>query len=152
MGRLGRLAADTGVGMAAGLVGTAAMTVSSTLEAKLRGRAGSNVPADAVVRLLRVRPVDERGRALLNHAAHFGYGTALGSVRGVLAARGMSPVAASAAHLALVWGAELVVLPALDLTPPATRWGAVEVAVDGWHHLVYAVATGAAYALLDRGR
>ena len=38
-------------------------------------------------------------------------------------------------------------LPALGAAPPFWTWGAKEVGIDAFHHLVYA---GAAYALLDR--
>ena len=41
-------------------------------------------------------------------------------------------------------------LPALDVAPPLTEWDAEEVAIDAFHHLVYAAATGVAYSLLDR--
>jgi hypothetical protein len=41
------VACKIGRGLAAGLVGTAAMTVSSTLEAKLRKRKPSQAPATA---------------------------------------------------------------------------------------------------------
>jgi hypothetical protein len=61
-------------------------------------------------------------------------------------------VTATAVHLAVVWGTEQVMLPALGVAPPATQWGAQEVAIDGLHHLVYAAAAGAAYKLLSRSR
>jgi hypothetical protein len=41
-------------------------------------------------------------------------------------------------------------LPTLDVAPPATEWGVAEVAVDAWHHAVYALTTGMAYAWLNR--
>ena len=41
-------------------------------------------------------------------------------------------------------------LPALAVAPPFWRWGAKEVAIDAFHHLVYAGTTGVAYAALDR--
>jgi hypothetical protein len=69
-------------------------------------------------------------------------------VRGLLGTR-LPPAAASAALLAVVWGSELMMLPALGVSPPVTEWGASEVAIDAGHHVVYAGATGAAYALLD---
>ena len=53
-------------------------------------------------------------------------------------------------RLGTVWGSEHVVLPALEVAPPLTEWGAKEIAVDALHHLVYVVATGVAYSLLDR--
>jgi uncharacterized membrane protein YagU involved in acid resistance len=40
-------------------------------------------------------------------------------------------------------------LPALGVVPPFWQWGAKEVAIDAFHHLVYASATSIAYAILD---
>lgn len=147
---LGRLASSVGKGLAAGVVGTAAMTLSSTLEAKLRGREPSTTPARAASKVLGVAPVDEQGERRFNNLVHWGYGTGWGSARGALAAIGLSGKPAAAAHLGAVWGAEQVVLPATGASPPATEWGATEIAVDLWHHLVYVAATSAAYAWLDR--
>lgn len=147
---LASLTANLGRGLAAGLVGTAAMTVSSTAEAKLRDRGSSTTPAAAGAAVLGVVPRDERGERRFNHIMHWGYGTSLGAVRGMLASTGMGPRTASVAHLATVLGAEQVVLPATGAAPPATRWEAKEVAIDVLHHAVYAAATGAAYAWLTR--
>jgi len=60
--------------------------------------------------------------------------------------------AATAAHLALVRGTGQVMLPALQVASPAPQWGGKELAIDGWHHLVYASAAGATYELLDHAR
>ncbi len=148
--RLGDVAAAVGKGLFAGAAGTAAMTVSSTLEMKLRGRPGSSSPARAAEKVLGVQPVDAKAEARFANLVHWGYGTAWGAARGLIAAAGLSGPAATAAHLAAVWGSEQVMLPALDVAPPLTEWGAQEVAIDAFHHLVYAAATGAAYSLLDR--
>lgn len=148
--RLGGVAAAVGKGLAAGVAGTAAMTVSSTLEAKLRGREPSTTPARAASKVLGVAPVDEQGERRFNNLVHWGYGTGWGAVRGLLAAVGLGNVAATAAHLGAVWGGEQVVLPATGASPPATEWGGTEIAVDLWHHVVYAAATGLAYQWLDR--
>ena len=147
---LGDLAAAVGKGLFAGAAGTAAMTASSTLEMKLRGRPASSTPARAAEKVLGVQPVDEEAEARFSNLVHWGYGTAWGGVRGLIAAAGLTGPAATAAHLAAVWGSEQVMLPALDAAPPLTEWGAREVAIDAFHHLVYAAATGAAYSLLDR--
>lgn len=149
--RLGRMAADVGVGLAAGLVGTAAMTVSSTIEQKIRPRESSSTPADAASKVLGVEPTDE-GRARFSQLVHIGYGTAWGAVRGLLATVGITGPTASAVHFALVWGAEQVMLPVLKVSPSATQWGASEIAIDGMHHAVYATTTGLAYEALDRNR
>ena len=148
--RLGDVAAAVGKGLFAGAIGTVAMTASSTIEMKLRDRAGSSAPARAAEKVLGVQPVDERAEARFSNLVHWGYGTAWGGVRGLIAAAGLSGPKATAAHLAAVWGSEQVMLPALDVAPPLTEWGAEEVAIDAFHHLVYAAATGVAYSLLDR--
>ena len=67
--------------------------------------------------------------------------------RGTRAARprsGLPPAAATAVHFALVSGAAMVMLPGLKVAPPVGEWGAGEIAVESLHHLVYALATGAA--------
>jgi hypothetical protein len=87
--RVGQVAADAGVGLVAGVAGTVAMTVSSTVEMRLRGRQASNAPADAAGKVFGVRPVDERAKAHVSQLVHCGYGIAWGAVRGMLAGLGL---------------------------------------------------------------
>lgn len=144
------LASSIGKGLVAGFVGTAAMTVSSTLEARIRGRAPSSAPARATAKVLGIKEFDGPiAEARFNDISHWGYGTGWGIVRGLLSAVGLSPKAATAAHGAAVWGSAQAILPALEIAPPFVFWGKKEVAIDLWHHAVYAAATGAAYRLLD---
>jgi hypothetical protein len=147
---IGDVAAAFGKGLFAGVAGTAAMTASSTLEMKLRNRGASSAPADAAAKVLGVEPVDEEAQARFSNLVHWGYGTAWGGVRGLIAAAGLSGTRATAVHLGMVWGSEQAMLPALEVAPPLTEWGAKEIAVDTLHHVVYAITTGAAYSLLDR--
>ena len=147
---LGDVAADFGKGLFAGVVGTAAMTVSSTLEMKLSGRDASQTPAEAAEEVLKVQPEDEGSEARFSNLVHWGYGTAWGGVRGFLSSAGLSGPMATAAHLALVWGSEQVVLPTLDVSAPVFKYGSKATATDLLHHVVYATATGLAYAYLDR--
>jgi hypothetical protein len=145
------LADSIGRGLVAGLAGTAAMTVSSTLEAKLRGRAPSTAPARATAKVLGIKAFEDPvAEARFNDLSHWGYGTGWGVVRGLLAAAGLSPRAATLAHGAAIYGAEQVTLPALEIAPPAIFWGTQEIAIDAFHHAVYAAATGLAYQLLAR--
>jgi hypothetical protein len=148
--KLGDVAADVGKGLFAGLLGTAAMTVSSTAEMKIRGRPASNAPAVAAGKVLGVEPRDEEGEARFSTLVHWGYGTGWGAVRGLVGTTGLEGPAAAAAHFGAVWGAEQVMLPALDVAPPFWTWGAKEVGIDAFHHLVYATATSVAYSVLDR--
>jgi len=152
MPTIGRLAASVGIGLAAGVAGTVAMTASSSLEAKVRGRGSSSAPARAASAVLGVAPVDDRGEARFNQLVHWGYGTLWGGVGGLIRGLGLSGPAATAAHLGAVWGTEQAVLPATHVSPPATEWGATEIGVDLGHHVVYAVATGLAHEWLSGRR
>ncbi|HSH60119.1 MAG TPA: hypothetical protein VK988_10845, partial [Acidimicrobiales bacterium] len=67
---LGNAAAAVGRGLLAGVVGTGAMTVSSTLEMKLRGRAASSAPADAAAKVLGVEPKGEAAKARFATMVH----------------------------------------------------------------------------------
>jgi hypothetical protein len=145
-----QVAQNVGKGLAAGLAGTAAMTVSSTIEQKLRHRPPSTAPADATAKALGIQSFSsDAARNRFSTLSHWGYGTGWGAVRGVLASFGLGPAAATAAHGAAVWGNEQVMLPALQIAPPVTMWGGREIAIDAWHHLVYAASTGIAYELLN---
>jgi hypothetical protein len=148
--RLGATAALVGRGLVAGLAGTAAMTVSSGLEARLRRRDLGTAPARAAGRVLGVAPVDDRGEHRFNRIVHWAYGTAWGSMRGLLAAVGIPAGPADVAHLAAVWGAEQVVLPATGTSPAPTHGPRREIAADLARHAVYAAATGLAFRWLGR--
>ena len=63
------------------------MTVSSTLEARLRRRQASTAPARATAKALGIKAFDsDLARARFNDLSHWGYGTGWGVVRGVLGA------------------------------------------------------------------
>ena len=145
------LADAIGRGLLAGTAGTAAMTVSSTLEANLRGREPSTAPAKAATKALGIESFED-GEAYerFSNLVHWGYGTGWGVARGLLRLVGFGPRLATAAHFAAVWGSALYTLPKLEVAPPVTEWGAEEVAIDVLHHLVYVTATAAAFELLER--
>jgi hypothetical protein len=144
------VASSVGKGLLAGFIGTAAMTVSSSLEARLRHRAASSAPARATAKVLGIKEFeDDIASARFNDLSHWGYGTGWGVVRGLLGATGMSPRAATAAHGAAIWGSAQVTLPALEVAPPIVFWPKKEIAIDLWHHAVYAAATGLAYKMID---
>jgi hypothetical protein len=148
-----KVASSIGKGLVAGFVGTAAMTIASTLEARLRGRAPSSAPARATAKVLGISCFEDSvAQARFNDLSHWGYGTGWGIVRGLLDAAGLPPRRATAAHGAAVWGSAQVTLPALDIAPPAIFWPKEEIAIDLFHHTVYATATGLAYTLLGSSR
>ena len=144
-----KVASSIGKGLVAGFAGTAAMTLSSTLEAKLRGRAPSSAPARATAKVLGISSFeDDLAATRFNDLSHWGYGTGWGVIRGLLDVAGLPPRRATAAHGAAVWGSAQITLPALDIAPPAIFWPKQEIAIDAFHHTVYALATGIAYELL----
>jgi hypothetical protein len=144
------VASSIGKGLVAGFAGTAAMTISSTLEAKLRGRASSSAPARATAKVLGISAFEDGvAQARFNDLSHWGYGTGWGAVRGLLDAAGLPLGKATAAHGVAVWGSAQVMLPVLDVAPPAVFWPKEEIAIDAIHHTVYALATGIAYQLLS---
>jgi hypothetical protein len=147
---LNMLPSGIGKGLVAGFAGTAAMTVSSTLEARVRGRAASSAPARATAKVLGIKEFDgPLAQARFNDLSHWGYGTGWGIVRELLAIAGFRPRAATALHGAAIYGAAQVTLPALEIAPPVVFWPKQEIAIDAFHHAVYATATGLAYALID---
>jgi hypothetical protein len=151
MNRADTIATAIGRGLVAGFAGTAAMTISSTVEARLRGRAFSTAPARATAKVLGIREFDsDLAQARWNDLSHWGYGIGWGVLRGLLGASGLSPRAATVAHGAAIYGAAQVTLPALEITPPSIFWGAREVAIDAFHHAIYAAVTGAAHTTLTR--
>ena len=144
------VATSVGKGLLAGFVGTAAMTVSSSLEARLRHRAASSAPARATAKVLGIKEFEDGiAEARFNDLSHWGYGTGWGVLRGLLGATGMPARTATALHGGAVWGTAQVTLPALEIAPPAVFWPKEEIAIDAFHHAVYAAATGAAYELLN---
>ena len=124
------------------------MTVSSTLEAKLRRREASLVPAEAACRVLGVEATGIENERRFATIVHWSYGTGWGAARGGIAEAGLAGGAAALAHFAAVWLSALAMLPALGGTPPPWRWGAAEIATDAFHHAIYAAATSFAYARL----
>jgi hypothetical protein len=145
-----KVASSVGKGLVAGFVGTAAMTISSTLEARLRGRAPSRAPARATAKVLGISSFEDGvAQARFNDLSHWGYGTGWGVIRGLLDAAGLPAGKATAAHGAAVWGSAQVTLPPLDIAPPVIFWPKEEIAIDAFHHTVYAVATGIAYAMIS---
>ncbi len=135
--------------LAAGAGGTAAITASSTLEMRLRGRPPSTAPIDAVARILG-RRLDDRLRGPVGTAAHVASGLALGPPRVLLGRLGVREPAATALFALMAWTPDAVIVPALGVTDPPWRWGAAEVAISAVHHVAYAAGASAGLAAARR--
>lgn len=130
------------------------MTLSSTSEMHMRGRPPSETPGQAGNKLLAlfgVRPREGESLQLLGTWVHWTYSTLWGVVFWVLVDPefgGLAPALAGPLFFLLVWGLALVGLPIVGLTPPFWKWGWREVAIDAWHHVVYAAGTVAGWWLI----
>lgn len=158
-----------GKGLIAGFAGTAAITVSQMIEMSITNRSMSDAPAKVGGKALGVEP---RGKAKLakekaisdddkvsdelqeevesnkekfEQLMHFGYGTGWGLARGALDLADIKGVRASAIHFGAIWGAAQIMLPANNAAKPITEWSARQIAIDLFHHAVYAFAAGAVY-------
>ena len=130
------------------------MTVSSTLEARLRGRAPSSAPARATAKVLGITAFDDDvAQARFNDLSHWGYGTGWGVVRGLLGAAGLPPAHGDRRARRRRLGQRAGDAPRARHRAAGRSSGASEeIAIDAFHHTVYAVATGIAYELLSNGR
>lgn len=129
----------------AGIVGTLAITASTTLEMRLRGRPASQVPADTVEHLLG-RELGPRLRQAAGTAAHLASGLALGPPRVLLASLGVREPVATLLFALVASTPDVVIVPALGVTEPPWRWGATELAISLAHHLAYAAGASAGLA------
>ena len=142
-----------GWGLAAGAVGTVALTIAEKAEMAATGRKPSTVPGQVGAKLSAHDPqthpeVVER----LNPIVHWAHGIGLGAVRGLLDAAGMSQSAATLAFFPIVRAGDAALYRALGIAAPAWRWTRAELATDLFGKGVLAFATSGAYTLLDRAR
>ncbi len=91
------------------------------------------------------RQLDERQRRRLTLLAHFGYGTSVGSLFGLIAPRRpAAAVGAGVAYGLAVWaGSYLGLLPALHILTPATEHPARRSGVMIAAHVVWGATLGA---------
>jgi hypothetical protein len=79
------VAGFVGRGLAAGVVGTVALTIAETAEMKLTGREASMVPGEVGARLAGRDPSTDAALVRrLNPFVHWGHGISMGAVRAAL--------------------------------------------------------------------
>jgi hypothetical protein len=152
-------------GLAAGLVGTGAMTAAQFAAAKLCGQSfGTSVPgrwadAPAPVQVAK-KAADSLGvgarvtkddAPLLTNTMHWTYGTTLG-VLYALAARVLrpEPLLGGVGFGLGVWSASYAQLVPLGIYDPPWRYPAGEVLLDLGYHVVYGATVAEAFAAVDR--
>lgn len=152
MVRSGSVATSAGLGLAAGLAGTAAMMASTIVATRLGARPASAAAVQAAGKALGVRPKSPARTELFGALVHAGYGAGWGLARALLGQLGLSGLSAAAVHAAALWTSEQIALPALGVTAPITRQRARDIVPEAWNCLAYAAVTGAVYEALDRAR
>ena len=130
-------------GLAAGFVGTCALTVSQRIEMAVTGREPSDLPARVAEGVLRIS-LRGRRRSVAATAAHWVNNTGSGVGRAALGAAGLRGASALTGTFALYLGGEVLLFRALGFGPSALR------PVDLIHAAVWASVTNAAYELLER--
>lgn len=168
------VAGALGRGIAAGLVGTAAMTALQEVMAARRRRAvaetGSSgngsepqdpwakAPAPAQLARLVIRGVTGRdvppGRiTLFTNAVHWGYGTSMGVMYGfVQRARRGSPAVQGPLFGLGVWASSYATLVPIGLYKWPWHYKATSIAKDVSYHLVYGTGVAAGYRLAEKAR
>ncbi len=149
---LEELGAAIGKGLLAGLAATAAITVSQMIEMKLTKRKPSEVPVKVASEVLAVKPQNQDEKEKVSQEIHWAYGTSLGVMRGIIGLARLKGIPATLAHFSAVWGWSMVMLPIFKASPPVTEQDPKAVAIDGFHHAVYAITAGLVYDALDTGR
>ncbi len=130
------------VGMAAGLVGVAAMTAAEKVEQVFTHRPNSYVPAHTLERLLRLPHKPDAHRRGLNWAMHWGQGIVLGAVRGLMAERGLRGPTGSFLFLNMRLLNDQSLENATGVGAPPWTWPVDEQVIDLLHKAIYAYATG----------
>ncbi len=140
-----------GMGVVAGAVGTAVLTVAERTEMAITGREPSTVPGQVGAKLAG-RDIESSSALVdrLNPAVHWGHGIGMGAVRGILSASGLGSTAATLAYFPIVFGGDAALYRTLGIAPPPWRWTRTELATDLFGKGVLAFATSAAYIALDR--
>lgn len=149
-GKAGRLAAHIGEGLLAGVIGTAAITLSRTIDMKISKEKESSTPADAASKTLGVQPNSEEEKKKFSTIVHWLYGTAWGAAKGVLNFAGIKGWKGTLLQFAAVWGAEMVMLPSLKVAPAVKGWSAKQLVKDGFHHIVYTIIAGLVFDELHK--
>ena len=139
-----------GVGLVAGLIGTAALTLAERLEMALTEREPSTVPGQVGTKLAGREPgANPASVERLNPVVHWGHGIGLGAVRGLLDVAGLRPLTATLVFYPVVVGGDPALYEALAIAPAPWHWSRAELATDLFGKGVLAFATSGAYIVLD---
>jgi hypothetical protein len=148
---LGEVGGAIGKGLLAGLAATAAITISQMIEMKITKREPSDAPVKVVSETVGAKPADKEDKEKLSQEIHWAYGTVWGVSRGLIGLTGLKGLPAALVHFAAIWGTSMVMLPKFNASKPINEQEPQAIAIDGFHHAVYAVTATLVYDALDAG-
>ncbi len=153
-------------GLAAGVAGTAVMTVHQELQARLKGSSGGGggqdadpwesapAPAKVAKRILEgvfKQDVSADRIPLLTNAMHWFHGITWGAVYGIAAgSTRTTPLAAGPLFGGAVWASSYAELVPMGIYDWPWKYPPTTLASDLGFHLTYGTGTALAYAALDR--
>jgi hypothetical protein len=144
-------ARSAGLGLAAGVAGTIALTLAERAEMALTGREASDLPGQVGAKLTGHDPAsDPSAVERLDAPAHWAHGIGLGAVRGLLGATRLAPRTATLAFFPLAWASDAALYRVLGLAPAPWRWSRGELGADLFGKGVLSFATSGAYLLLRK--
>ena len=135
-------------GLAAGVVGTTAMTASQALEMRLTGRSGSDVPGQVAEEMTGIHPENPQAKAAMSTGMHWAHGIAGGGVRALIAKTGATGPLAGVLLFAGLWSMDATLYRALKIAGSPWRWSKEDLATDLFHKGLYSAATSAAFERL----
>jgi hypothetical protein len=139
-------------GVAAGVAGTAAMTIVAGARLVLTSTEPSDAPAtvaDKLKRRLGLGRLERRHQPTVNQAVHWLFGTSWGIPLGLLdETLRPRPELAGPAFGLVVWGAALVHQPLIGVADAPWKRSTASLGSEALLHLVYGIGAGAALRAL----
>jgi hypothetical protein len=149
---LARAGAALGVGLLAGLAGTAVVSLSRKLDKKCEERKSENAVLEVASHVLDIQPTSEAKKQKVVEEVHWAYGASMGVIRGALCFLGLRGWKATVLHFAAIWYGEKMVLPDLKLAfpdvhgvKPISEEDPNQVARESMHQGIYAITTGVVF-------
>jgi hypothetical protein len=147
---IGDFGAALGKGLIAGLVGTAAITLSQMIDRKITGKPTSFAPGDAASKALGIEASKMENRKKFSDEVNWTYGTMWGSARGILSLFGLKGAPATAIHFAAIFYTAITIEPDFEVAPPINEWSKTSIAMFAFHHVVYATVAGLVFDAIDK--
>lgn len=146
----GKLGSAIGRGLIAGLLGTAAITLSMKIERMISKKPTSFAPGDAASKALSIEASDREEWPKFSNEVHWTYGTIWGVGRGLLSLAGLKGWPATTIHFGAIYYTAITIEPDFEVAPPINEWSKKEIAVFALHHVVYTVVAGLVFDAINK--